>query len=390
MKKVLTIIAAACAIYGCTKFSASTPENEQNQLISFQATNYVSGTKADDQDGQGHLEFDKESFKVQAYYTGVADWSVVNTFDPVTVADAVTFMDGVTVSKTGNVWAPAADYFWPKTGKLTFIGWYPTDLSLEFNLGGGEQLHDFLRIKAPVRLNDDILLSDFARDKTIADAGTTTHFAAGVPLLFHHILAKINFKAKLVDNADADGITHHVVLKSCNILQVIDDGYYVIKGENADTGKDPWKPIWEPNSEYNDFLYDEYYRQSHSTIDIGNTIASGVEGELTTTPADLLKDVYVIPQTLADCSVVELTYVIYYCNSAGKVLDRLEVTKSSPISDRQFKLNTFSNSNGKITSWDENKIYTYTIVVDPNSDQKITFDPAVVDWEEADEAEREI
>lgn len=369
-KHFITILAAALAIAGCTKVSPGAPNTDEPDLpIKFQAANYVSSTKAG-----SNIEFTGESFMVQAYYTGDANWATS------TLSDVVTYMNGVEVKKSNDVWAPyGKDYFWPKTGYLTFIGWAPATVTPTFNTSGAT---NFMTI-TPSSTLTDIMVSDFAYNKNVSNAGS------GVPILFHHILSKINFKAKFVDTPDADGITHHAAITSLKFLKILNEGSYIIEGDAAVSTAD-WNAKWSLGSNYNDLVEDNYKYVNSSEILVGSTISSNFTDDLKTGSVDLISDAFVFPQTLDNQSKIELTYVIYYCNSSGKVLDKYEVTSSSPAADRQFQINTFSNSNGTITSWEQNKIYTYTIVIDPNSDQKITFIPTEEDWSEVDAAEKEI
>lgn len=366
MKKSLSIIAlAALAFVGCSKVTADAPNtNEPDQPIKFQAANYVSSTKAGG--GQSAFPTDK-SFKVQAFYTGEATW------ESVTLEDAVAYMQGAEVtydSSTGK-WAPTGQtYYWPKTGYLTFIGWAPATVTPTFDTSGAT---NFMTITPPATLTD-IMVSDFANDKNVSNA------SSGVPILFHHILSKINFKAKFVDTPDADGITHHAAITSLKFLKILNDGSYIIEGGKAGSTAD-WTAKWSPGSNYKDLAGDNYEYTNSSEISVGSIFPSNFTHDLKTGFVNLISDAFVLPQTLDDQSKIELTYVIYYCNSSGKVLDKYEVTSSSPA---QFQINTFSNSNGTITSWEQNKIYTYTIVIDPNSDQKITFIPEITDWSTAD------
>lgn len=369
-KHFITILAATLAIAGCSKVSPGAPNTDgPDQPIKFQAANYVSSTKAG-----SNIEFTEKSFKVQAYYTGATTWAET------TLSNVVNYMNGVEVKKSNDVWAPSdKDYFWPKTGYLTFIGWAPATVTPTFNTSGAT---NFMTITPPSPLTD-IMVSDFAYDKNVSNA------SSGVPILFHHILSKINFKAKFVDTPDADGITHHAAITSLKFLKFIDDGTYIIKGDAAGSTAD-WTAKWSLGSNYNDLVGDKYKYENSSEISVGSTISSNFTGDLKTGSVNLISDAFVFPQTLDNQSKIELTYVIYYCNSSGKVLDKYEVTSSSPAADRQFQINTFSNSNGTITSWEQNKIYTYTIVIDPNSGQKITFIPTEEDWSEVDAAEKKI
>lgn len=399
MKKYLfTILAATLAIAGCAKFNTDVPgNNEPDQLINFEAYSYVNSTKADP-DEHGHFALE-EDFAVRAYYTGNYTWIAAQSTGnqgPIALSDAVLYMGsedgtGVRVSKgTDNVWAPASDYYWPKTGMISFIGWVPATLKPTFSTTDKSAL---MTIKDYTVDDDDVMISDISADKTAENTTSATHFVPGVPMLFHHLLAKVNFKAKLKSDIDTDNIKHHAVLNSISILQIDTKGTFTVDGTKATlTGN--WTDCTNPVNK------EDLYVNEKDLQDIGATY-SAIQGELTTTATDLLfkeGDLIVMPQELSDDSVVELEYVIYYCNAAGKILDRY-IVKATPTAGNAdeheltpFPLNTFKKSNGDLLNeWDINKAYYYTIIVDPNSDQKITFDPAVKDWDDpATEADKDI
>lgn len=367
-KSLIILLGAALAFVSCAKVSPSVPGDGTPELpITFQAANYASSTKAG---GQSAFPTDK-SFKVQAYYTGSATWESVNSMDPTdfTLEDAVAYMEHAEVkydSSTGK-WAPTGQtYYWPKTGYLSFIGWanVPDESSIEFHTDYSQV--SFSDID-PV--DGDFMLTDVAADKT---AGNSSN---GVPMTFHHMLAKVNFKA-MAKNVD-DGITHHVVLNSIKINDIGTIGNY--KLDFTDPDKPEWNG-WDPPSPSSFSDYNVYTNTSPASAEKGDTIDGTLAGELGTSASDpLLQDgQLVIPQELETTSVVELNYVIYFCNSAGKVLDKYTG------SQEKYPINTFSRNGTPITTWEKNTIYTYTIVIDPNSDQKITFIPEITDWSTAD------
>lgn len=309
-KSLIILLGAALAFVSCAKVSPSVPGDGTPELpITFQAANYDSITKAGG--GQSAFPTDK-SFKVQAYYTGSATWESVNSLDATdfTLEDAAAYMEHAEVkydSSTGK-WAPTGQtYYWPNTGYLSFIGWanVPDESSIEFHTDYSQV--SFSDID-PV--DGDFMLTDVAADKT---AGNSSN---GVPMTFHHMLAKVNFKA-MAKNVD-DGITHHVVLNSIKINDIGTIGDYKLDFTDPDNPK--WNG-WDTPSSFSD--YNVYTNTSPASAEKGDTIDGTLAGELGTSASDpLLQDgQLVIPQELETTSVVELNYVIYFCNSAGKVLD---------------------------------------------------------------------
>ena len=361
MKKSLSIIAlAALAFVGCSKVTADAPNtNEPDQPIKFQAANYVSSTKAG-----SNIEFTEESFKVQAYYTGDKTWAAS------TLSDVVTYMNGVEVKRSNDVWAPSdKDYFWPKTGKLTFIGWAPATVSAAFDSNAGQMSIEFGDGET------DLLVTDIVADKTYNEH---QYNYDGVPMLFHHILSKVNFKAKAKSGMDDDGIKYHIVITSLELKSITTNGTYTLSLLASDPVKGSWGTSGGGNNK------PVYSLSNYTTQNTGATFANVTE-EIKGTASPLGSEFFAIPQTFSASAKVSIKYVIYYCNSAGKILDKHDKTAEA----EEFILNSFTNNSSQITSWEQNKIYTYTIVIDPNSDRKITFDPVVEVWT-AVEAEKKI
>lgn len=379
MKKYsLTILAALLAITSCAKFSASTPENEPDQLINFEAATYKNATKADP-DLDGHLKMPVSTFRVTAFYTGDKGWEDID------LAEAVEYMHDVEVLKKEGSWKPQTEYYWPKTGKLSFVGWASTSRGNAYLVPDQNDRSQFFQIKdyeVKSDIDDDLLVSDITIDKTGTNAKDKQHVTEGVPMLFHHVLSKINFNAKLKPN-EHDKIKHYAFIKSMSIKQIYTKGKFVFDASANTTLNGAWTTTGDPVDRSG------LYTNSTALQKIGAKHSATVN-ELSTTEASSLLSIEggmsVLPQKLTDSAVVELSYVIYFCNDKGTILDIYEGN------NEKFKLNTFklSGTTTPLDEWKQNKVYNYTVIVDPNSPDKITFDPAVVDWEEADEAEREI
>lgn len=373
MKKSLSIIAlAALAFVGCSKVSPGAPNtNEPDQPIKFQAATYKNSTKAEDP--HGHLEMPVSQFFVTAFYTGSKGWNETN------LSDAVKYMSNVAVSETDGKWKPISDYYWPKTGKLSFIGWCPGQPYVDpfFNQ---DNKAEFMKISNYQVNYGDLLISDITIDKTVANAQDNFHVTEGVPMLFHHALAKINFSAKLKANGATDNINHFAFIKSVSIKQIYEKGTFTFDASQMATLNGSWATGPDPAVDK-----DELYKNTAVTQEVGDIFSGTSLG--TSEALDLLDNaMLVLPQTLSDNAVVELSYVIYYCNHTTggyKILDVHEVN------NQPFKLNSFkkAGTSTAIDKWEQNKVYNYTIIVDPNSSSIITFDPAVVDWDSPTEAE---
>lgn len=365
---LLTILAATLAITGCAKFNASAPNDESDQLINFQAATFLNATKADP-DLDGHQKMPVSSFKVSALYTGDKGWADID------LRDAVLYMPDVVVTKSGDSWIPKADYYWPKTGKLSFVGW-ASQGGDSYMMITPENRRQFFQIKNFEVVNDvynDLLVSDITTDKTGANAKDKQHVAAGVPMLFHHVLSKIYFSAKLKPNVSTDNIKHYAFIKSMSIKQIYTKGNFVFDASEKTVLNGAWTTTGDAVDQ------NELYTNSTAIQKVGDKY-NAAENDLSTTEAtSLLSDengMLVLPQELSDSAEVELSYVIYFCNDKGTILDIYEGNNET------FKLNTFklSGTTTPLDEWEQNKVYNYTVIVDPNSPDRITFDPAVVPW----------
>lgn len=380
MKKYLfTILAATVAIVGCSKINPGNAVEEPDQLIQFDAYKYVTSTKAD-ADNQGHKELET-SFAVRAYYTGNYDWKGANS---TTLANAVVYIQGTspatgaTVTKNASgVWS-AGDYYWPKTGKLSFVGWVPATLAPTFSTTDNTFMTLSYTVPDAKSGQADLLISDITENKTIANADDHTHFADGVPMLFHHTLSKIVIKAKAV-NDDIDAIKHFVVINSVTIAGQGTTNTYTLKrdgtggwGDSATgtaeaatlcTYSNPASKTYGSNLAASDFA-------------TGALLPSGTTAS-PATAATLCDAYYVMPQDIDDAVTMTVKYTIYYCNASGMILDILDKTSTGEA----FQVNEFTKDSVAIDEWNDNTVYQYTIIVNPNSStKKITFDPAVVDW----------
>ena len=190
MNKHIFYIAAACvALASCVKNEVRV--NAPDKEITFQTISTKAG-----------LAFDKQ-YKFYSYaYFLEKDKTWDHDF-----ASAKPYIDNALIAfdpstGTGNgFWAPEAPntyYYWPKQGKLTFFAW--TDDTAAPSVGTGATVtcaHDTgIKIKdysVKDNLNKDILVAEIAKDKT-ANETATGAWKNGVPTVFRHALAKVEFK----------------------------------------------------------------------------------------------------------------------------------------------------------------------------------------------------
>lgn len=347
MKKIFALstlsILATLALSSCSKVSTDSPVPEEaQQEISFQTAYYEGQTKADE-DSHKHLELETPFF-VRAYYTGDTAWAGA------TLANSVLHMKDVEISKSGDVWkATTGTYYWPKAGKLSFFGY--TGWAGTKNWGA-EKTALFSSVETITNTSDP-MVADLATDLS-SNPTTATHFVPGVPMLFHHTAAKIAFQAKTSDEddlGDGKGLLYVVKINSLSTSDMFTQGTYTLNATNATVSGD-----WSNPAEANPLSY----LSSDQTLTT-TAAALGTAGQVT-----------VLPQSVADIKAV-VNYTIEVYKKDGYT------ESSTPMATKAFENVEVSLATTSITAWEQNKIYTYTLIISP-VDGEITFDPAVANW----------
>lgn len=345
MKKIFALstlsILATLALSSCSKVSTDSPVPEEaQQEISFQTAYYEGQTKAD---SHGDLELGTNFF-VRAYYTGDATWAST------TLANTVLHMNDVEIAKAGDVWkAKTGTYYWPKAGKLSFFGytgWAGT------KTWGAEKTALFSSVET-ISNTSDPMVADLATDLS-SNPTTATHFVPGVPMLFHHTAAKIAFQAKTADGAAlgaGEGLKYVVKINSLSTSDMYTKGTYTLNATNA-TVSGAWSNPAAAKA--------LSYLSSDQTLTT-TAAALGTAGQVT-----------VLPQSVASIKAI-VSYTIEVYKAEGYT-EASEPMAKNTFSNVQVDLATTS-----ITAWEQNKIYTYTLIISP-VDGEITFDPAVVPW----------
>ena len=376
MKKALIFIAAAAIVSfaACTK-TESTAVSEQ-RAISFQTIAGLN-TKAIN----GTVFPTTETFSTYAWADGTA---------------GPYFMDNVTIAYFAgeNLWkAKDETYYWPKNATVDFISYYPTGLSgiavtentITYSGIDVDALQeDIMYADKAVGLSDDPLLLNEIEDGVNA--------FTGVPTIFRHATAKVNFKVALTykhkEEADGTVTDWKVTVNSAKLSGINTKGGAVLTlSDPSATGVVGWdKPadnVWTPDG---------------TITDINGALTGEITPGTVYTAVDTL---FVLPQAL----VAEQQKVT------------LNVTVETTRNGAPFLSETFDVSANirldAIPAWEMNHIYTYMLMFaptssngnggspitppsdpsdpnypggvdpdDPNLDDAIiTFDPAVDGWE---------
>lgn len=351
MKKYFIIAVAACAaLASCTKVeSVEAPD----QAISFEVANYMAQTKGQTSlITEGYTQFTTNAY----FHTGTA--AAQQLMDDETVA----------VNSAHTEWAPTSrTYYWPKSGYINFFSYAGTqnpDTKAENSL---------IYSNKTIVSTDNILVADAAYKYT-ANA-STYHIdnanVKGVPTLFRHMLCKVAFTvaAKQVTDGLTPATTWDITVGSASLVVANKGTLTLSNTEAAATGIKSWS---NANTAHANVGW--VAASGSETINM-----SAISTPLTTTATTLLASRTVMPQVLTDDVVFSITYTI--------VTKYDGVEQISETLTENVALTDFTSA---ISEWDMNKKITYAVTINPYSDQKITFDPAVEDWETVSGGNKEI
>lgn len=193
MNKHIFYIAAACAaLASCVKNEVRV--NAPDQEITFQTVS----TKAGAAFNKGNHFFS------YAYFLEKGKNWVDNH------ADATAYINNADIyyhpATPKGHWAAGNTYYWPKQGSLTFFAWTDDtaapsvgtepDVKVSCAPNTGIKIENYSVEKNP---NKDILVAEIAKDKKSNETATGT-WENGVPTVFRHALAKVEFKVNKKTN----------------------------------------------------------------------------------------------------------------------------------------------------------------------------------------------
>lgn len=373
MKKYFFIAAAAvAALASCSKVTMD--DSISNQEINFQVANYVAGTKANSSYSE-NIPFGAYAWFTQDNGQDMQDFMVDQKISCQRAGEG----DLQTEAAYGKVWkADGAQYYWPRTGSLTFVSYSPFAMSEKINVSPASVAITEYDAIADITVNNEvapIMVADKVSGvtkETNADGSTITATGndgaavnnfAGVPTLFRQTLAKVN-----VVIAAANGISAKVT--NVAFSNLYKEGSVEMTADAA--GK--WAPeateitlsdaskvnvsVWEGTAaqEATDYSFDENF-----------TVATALDAtEISKVACANAKDVIVIPQVLGADQKIAIT---------------AEVTVTTPTGSYTYT-HTFEGvlKSDNLPAWEINKNITYTIMI--GQGDEITFDPAVVNWED--------
>lgn len=392
MKKYFIFAATALvALTACSKIEvAETPETAKK--ISFEVANYVAQTKAE----TSLVTEGYNSFNTNAWYHSPTD-------------GVQYFMQNVAIlwntAPNTNQWAPAVDYYWPKTGYVNFYSYAgtqnPTTVSTEGNLVYTDKV---------IAYNDNILVADAAYGHTanLSNYHKDNASVTGVPTLFRHYLAKLKFNVKLATTEAKKSANNRFKVEILDAyVKVANKGTLTLENTDPTTSRSAATPgtpgsntwtnanatypyvAWVPAA-WSETEGSETFEKIKVVTDspvagrdmVQRTLNLGLNKTAQTESGDalvLLAERTVMPQHLVTAQqVFYIKYKVYAYHDTDDT-DNGEAAYSVETLEFTGDLSSFIASDSRITEWNKNTKYTYNVIIDPIA-SKITFDPAVEEW----------
>lgn len=361
MKKLTLItIAAVAAITSCTRQIESPDVNSE---VMFQVTRYNAVTKADPEDYKDNHA--AVPFGAFAWYKGVS------------ASDNTVFMTNQPVAYNSgkDAWAPqGSTYYWPKSGSIDFICYSPytadgkdaplptiTETGISYpawNVGAHPDV--------------DIMYADKVTGVT---NNSNTYYYNGVPVLFHHALAKVSFtiqQSYMSVTADTgDTTSWEITVNDIILTGILTSGSLNLTLNPDGTWNKP--SVWDSTG------------GTTEDLDL-------LDGTITLdgTSQDLLTDFMILPQNLNEGQKVVITVTIKTYRDTGNGPELVLTETNVPIEALL--------SGGSLASIGVNQNVTYTFNITPSlgtgtgtdadgdgiEDMQPTvvyFDPAVSEWE---------
>ena len=363
MRKYLIITAAALlALASCSKVESNV---SADRAISFQVTRYQN-TKAD-----APADY-KDAYQNVPF--GAYAWFKGNT-----AAENAVFMTNQKVSykEAENVWLPdGSTYYWPKSGSLDFICYSPYSADAK----GITVAEDKISFKDYTPAADDLMYGDKAVGQK---DNSDTYYYNGVPVLFHHALARVAFQVKAAylqkEVAKGDVTKWEITVNSAAVKDVRTTGSLELPLDGA-AWKLPDPKVWTPTEAKADLKFE--------TKDLK---------ALTAEPQSLGESVFVLPQALSLGQQVVLNITIKTYRDMGNGFQLaftetgLEVAAPLTLKElAQWGINqdityTFSIAPAAGSGSDPENPGTEVDPYDPNlKDVEIIFDPAQAEWDVVD------
>ena len=342
MKK--TAFIAALAIAALASCSKTVEEGFQSEVV-FQVARYKDVTKAitPPSDTTDYKDNYKDvPFGAFAWYKGVS------------ATDNADFMTNQKISFSDPVWRPeGTTYYWPKSGSIDFICYSPytadgTDAPLPVIT---ETSIAYPTWNVADHQDVDVMYADKVTGLT---NNTNTYYYNGVPTLFRHALAKINFQIKAAYTEVTDPVTGtktkwDIEVESIKVNNLLSSGSFTLNlnGTSWDKPADAdGNNVWTPDGTTTDIDLD--------LTGVPNPLVDGAV-------YDLDSDVFVMPQSLVGGSqevVIKVTITTYRDINDGNGYQQVLQENGVEIQG--------SLSAGSMDAWEMNQNVTYSFNFAPS------------------------
>ena len=331
--------------------------NAPDQEITFQTVSTKAGAA-----------FDKtHKFYSYAYFLA-KDKTWDNDF-----AGAKAYIDNALISydnQKGNYWAAATPYYWPKQGSLTFFAW-TDDTANPSIAGNGASVScapttgiTITNYSVKENKNRDILVADIAKNKTHNESVTGRDWDNGVPTVFRHALAKVEFKVNKKE--DYPKVTFKV--KSITLNNVSTKGTFT---QGSPTESWGWS-----NQDTPDNLT---VFSSATGVEVKKTAEPRPAEFDALTPGTKDDNFIVLPQTINNDTP---THTIVYDIITSYVADDDDKKVTETVTETKDLKDIYKSESPTSTAqWECKKKYVLGITLGLN---EIYWDPSVEEWANGD------
>lgn len=395
MKKVLTaaiLAVTTCAFIGCTKNEVRSI-SDNPQAVRFLPLNGKHSTKVmvDDTTYPENLPFG-----TLAYYLPSGNWDA-NMADA-TLYIPISKVENKSGVASGSVWeVDGKEYYWPKSGGLTFFAYSPFSYAEGGDLAvtaitspanDGIQIVDY---DVDAHQATDFMVADIAKDKTANVVKPGSSLYTGVPIVFRHKLSQIvgiNFQT-VINNTTGSGpalVEHDYANHHSETARDLEAGDIVFKLKKVvvknlytkgtygytDTKADPVTDHWMTLDEKKDYTW--FNKESAPEAFDGN-----IKFNLTYKTHDATRNAYllVLPQPLITPGTTTLKTTDPLIHIEYQVLTYNGTDFSTEnVSENVYLYNIHERAN----AIEMNKKITYNFKINL-ADRKIYWAPSVADWE---------
>lgn len=355
MKKLLFIVASAMLV-----FASCTNNEEQSEPteINFSAFNYkptkapiigtIYGTDAPD-------------FGVFAAIVATTDETSTHTY-ALNYAGSSLYMDDVKIKYDATVdykiWRPVnADdafvkYYWPLTGKLTFVGYSPYSVSADFVPTTRTFTITNYSADVIVANQADVMYSKISSASDMNATSASTQYTggggtnSGVNILFNHALSQIIFRAKTT--VSIDDATFKI--DEIKMIDVKNKGTLTVENDVPTAGDD---------------IIDGWTLTAAPADIVNFNVTTGITDDLTNGFVEYGGKLLLIPQEFTDATKVSITYTMTPKHSDSTPTSKTVVKNITDLSN--------------LTTINANKKYIINLTIGP---EEILFAPSIAeDWD---------